>query len=214
MLRVRILPVTIFVAALLLTVKVGDLRRDIARLEAPVQVASAEAQQQQPQPAAKPAPEQKAAREEKPIDPVLFTRSEIEILQELSARRRELDQREQAMIEKEGLLRAAEARIENKISEFRTIRQEIEALIKKYDEQQEKELRDLVKIYESMKPKDAARIFDQLEMKILIEVIERMKANKTAPVLAEMNPKRATELTTLLAERRQMPKLDQSAEKK
>ena len=60
---------------------------------------------------------------------------------------------------------------------------------------------------EKMKPKEAARIFDQLEIDVLLKVIDRMKSTKTAPVLAAMAPERAKELTMRIAERRPMPKL-------
>ena len=59
-----------------------------------------------------------------------------------------------------------------------------------------------------MKPKEAARIFNQLEMDVLLKVIDRMKSTKTAPVLAAMTPERAKELTMRIAERRPMPKLN------
>ena len=65
----------------------------------------------------------------------------------------------------------------------------------------------LVKIYEAMKPKDAARIFDQLDMNILLQVVERMAERRVAPILADMSPKRANELTAEIASRRQMPNL-------
>ena len=57
---------------------------------------------------------------------------------------------------------------------------------------------------QKMKPKEAARIFDQLEMDVLLQVIDRMKSTKTAPVLAAMLPARAKELTMRIAERRKV----------
>ena len=54
-----------------------------------------------------------------------------------------------------------------------------------------------------MKPKDAARIFEELDLEVLLQVVQRMKEAKVAPILAAMDPKRATEVTTRLAERRQ-----------
>jgi flagellar motility protein MotE (MotC chaperone) len=60
----------------------------------------------------------------------------------------------------------------------------------------------LVKTYETMKPKDAARIFDTLEMEVLIEVAQRMKEAKLAPVLAAMDPAKAQSVTVELAARR------------
>ena len=81
----------------------------------------------------------------------------------------------------------------------------IEALLVKHDDQTEQQMQSLVKIYSNMKPKDAARIFEGLDMQVLLEVIGRMKERKTAPILAQMNPKRAEQVTLELAQRRDLP---------
>jgi flagellar motility protein MotE (MotC chaperone) len=63
---------------------------------------------------------------------------------------------------------------------------------------------DLVKIYETMKPKAAAEIFNRLEMPILIRVIERMRAPKSVDVLARMEPAKAKQVTAELARRTEL----------
>ena len=150
----------------------------------------------------------KTLKKEQPLDPVLFTRSEIELLQELSRRRKELDAREQTIVQREGLLMAAENRLEARINELETVKSDIETLITKYDAQEEEKFGGLVAIYEKMKPKESARIFDELDIDILLEVFERMKASKSASILAKMRPERAKEITSRIADRREMPKLN------
>jgi flagellar motility protein MotE (MotC chaperone) len=66
---------------------------------------------------------------------------------------------------------------------------------------EETQLSSLVKTYESMKPEDAARIFNRLERGILVDVAHRMKPAKIGAVLAAMEPARAQDLTVLLARR-------------
>jgi flagellar motility protein MotE (MotC chaperone) len=56
-----------------------------------------------------------------------------------------------------------------------------------------------------MKPKDAARIFEELDMDTLLLVSERMKERKLAPIMAKMNPARATEITVELSRLRNLP---------
>lgn len=131
--------------------------------------------------------------------------NEIEVLQKLADRREELEQRSRELDMQEGLLKAAEARIDKKITELKSLQSAIDALIKKHNEQEEAKMASLVKIYENMKPKDAARIFEQLDMPILLDVIERMSERKIAPILAEMNPAKAKSVTAELAQRRQLP---------
>ncbi len=140
-----------------------------------------------------------------PTDIFNMTDAEIELLQALSQRREELEQRAREIDEREVLLKAAEQRIDQKITELERLQASIEDLLVKHDEQDEAQMQSLVKIYESMKPKDAARIFEELDMEVLLEVVERMKERKTAPILAQMNPERAKAVTLELAQRRDLP---------
>lgn len=112
-----------------------------------------------------------------------------------------------ALDEREQLVAAMEKRVDAKLAELKQIQGRLEELAGQYSEREEKEYQRLVKIYEAMEPKDAARIFEELDPPVLLRVISRMKERKTAPILAEMNPKTARYVTTHMAERRQLPAL-------
>jgi len=140
-------------------------------------------------------------------DPTLLTPAEIDILQQLAVRREQIDAREREMDMRSGLLNAAEERIEKKIAELQNLRLTIDGLIKKFDAEQDAKLKSLVKIYENMKPKDAARIFEDLEMDTLLEMSERMKERKLAPIIAKMSPEKAREVTVELRRLRNLPKV-------
>ncbi len=228
--RIRFLPLTIFAATLMLTVRVGDIWEGVDRLlDGTINVSQARAQANPgnapaadagaKEAAALPAVEAPAGQKAgEPTtvkgdptklitdDPTLLTPAEIEILMRLAERRDELAARGREMDAREGLLRAAEIRIERRVAELEELRGVIEERIQVFDQQQEKKLGSLVKIYENMKPKDAARIFEDLEMPTLLEVAERMKERKLAPVMAQMNPQRAREVTVELRALRELPK--------
>lgn len=239
-LGLRLLPATIFVAALMLSVRVVDIfdGRDPA-VEIGVGGAPAEAQAVPPtppegkpgteggaapaeaapaQPEPAPAPDRPIATDafrtpdvpsgsegSEPIDVSKLTRGEVAVLQRLSERRRELDERQSRVDERERLLAAMETRIDDKIAQLRSIQTEIESLLGMVSEAQESEYQRLVRIYEAMEPEDAARIFQGLDLPVLMQVMERMKERRTAPILAQMDPVRAREVTTELAERRKLP---------
>lgn len=74
-------------------------------------------------------------------------------------------------------------------------------MVTAHDAAEEAKLVSLVKIYETMKPKAAAEIFNRLEMPILISVVERMRESKSADVLARMDPAKARQVTAELARR-------------
>jgi flagellar motility protein MotE (MotC chaperone) len=53
-----------------------------------------------------------------------------------------------------------------------------------------------------MKPRDAAKIFNDLPMPVLLQIVDRMKDAKAGAILAVMNADRARDLTTQLAHMR------------
>ncbi len=141
-----------------------------------------------------------------------LTPSEIEVLQQLAQRREELARRADALDRREGLLKAAEHRLDQKLQGLKDLQATLERLIAEYKAQQDEQTQTLVKIYENMKPKDAARIFEELEMGTLLGVADRMKERKLAALLAEMNPARAKEVTEELARLRTLPKASGAAD--
>ncbi|CAO3431040.1 MotE family protein [Azospirillum doebereinerae] len=243
--RFRLLPLTIFVAVLMLGVRVGDLWRIAARdaklpdfpvtlAQGPQMLAQAPAQSPAstpPAPAAttrpaapKPVPQQTASTPPKdappaqggmsgapapvagaaPLTPLvpLGPIDNQELLQHFAERRAEIERRTKEMEQREALLAAAEKRIDQKVAEMEKVRTDIQKLMNQGDEKQSAQLESLVKIYETMKPKEAARIFEEMDMPVLLGVIQKMKEQKTAPILAAMDPVKAKEVTSALIERR------------
>lgn len=234
--RPRLLPMVIFFAGLTLTVKLGVLWQDmefaffapaVAESKAkPERDAKSDAEsdpkadhKQMAQAAAKDAKQGNPAEtgpakdgagdepDEKGFDPALATDAEVGILQKLASRREELNRRSRDIDLRENMLLATERRVKVKIEELKKYQAIVEGLLKKHDKEKEAKYRSLVKIYESMKPKDAARIFEQLDMKVLLNVVERMREARTGPILAKMAPVKAKALTTELADRRALPTL-------
>ena len=133
-----------------------------------------------------------------PLGPI----NDQELLQHFAERRAEIEKRTKEMEQREALLAAAEKRIDQNVAEMEKVRADIQKLMNQGDEKQSTQLESLVKIYETMKPKEAARIFEELDMPVLLGVIQRMKEQKTAPILAAMDPVKAKEVTSALVERR------------
>jgi flagellar motility protein MotE (MotC chaperone) len=59
----------------------------------------------------------------------------------------------------------------------------------------------VVTMYETMKPKDAAKIFDRLDIKVLLEVASQIKPQRMSEIMAQMSPEAAERLTVELAAR-------------
>jgi flagellar motility protein MotE (MotC chaperone) len=138
-------------------------------------------------------------------DPFDYTDEEVDVLQQLAKRREELDLRARQLDEREALIQAAEQRMDQKMAELKALQATLEELTKQHSDAQEAELKSLVKTYENMKPKAAARVFEEMDMDVLLDVAERMSERKLAPILAQVTPTRAKEITFELAQRRQLP---------
>lgn len=133
-----------------------------------------------------------------------FTKHQLDLLESLSARRKELDNWERNIRMKENVLRATELRIESKMVELRDLESRVKDLLASYNEKEDMKIKSLVKIYENMKPKDAARIFEELDMQVMLQVVNKMKEARVAPILANINPTLAKEITIQYAKERRL----------
>ncbi len=127
--------------------------------------------------------------------------SERAVLERLQERRQELDSRSRELEIRESLLKAHEQRIDAKVEELKGVETRIAAATHQKDEADAQRFKSIVKMYENMKPKDAAKIFDRLDMTVLIDVASHMKPQIMSDVLAQMQPDTAEKLTVELARR-------------
>lgn len=134
-----------------------------------------------------------------------YSASEVEVLQSLAKRRDELEGREAVLREREAMLSAAEAEIDRKTKELDTLRASLEQLVGAQEAKEKEQLSKLVRTFENMKPKEAAEIFNSMDMDVLIPIIDAMNERKSAPILAAMNPATARTVTTRLAAKRKLP---------
>ena len=133
-----------------------------------------------------------------------FSEIELSMLDNLAKRRDELNAREADIANKESILAAASQQIDNKMESIKQLKANVEKLLEAYNGKEDLKINSLVKIYENMKPKDAAKIFEGLDMDIILQVVDRMKEVKSAPILANMDPAKATILTQEFAKQRKL----------
>jgi len=131
--------------------------------------------------------------------------SEVDVVNSLSKRRRELDARDAQLNTQANMIAAAEARVDAKINQLKQLQAQINALVGQRDEAQKAQIASLVKTYTAMKAKDAARIFDNLPDEVLVPVAHDMKSDILALVMANMNSESAKELTVKLANKLALP---------
>lgn len=129
-------------------------------------------------------------------DPTL---TEQVLLDRLAARRNELETYEQELALRASLIDAAEKRANERTATLQALEGQIATLVEERKKLEEEQFTSIVSMYQTMKPKDAATIFNQLEIDILVRVAKMMSPRKMAPILAAMDTMRAQELTVRLA---------------
>ncbi len=216
-----LLPMAILLGLFVLTTRVADMWDIVAsgKLEvstahaAPAVASEPPKQETAKHEEAKEAPKEEAQPEPKKdagvVSPLEAESSsaEMDILKQLSDRREQLEQRSRDLDTREALLKVTEQRVGQKIKEMEVLRQQVQALIDQAGGAQQAQLDNLVKIYETMKPEEAAKIFEALDMPILLGVIQRMKPARTAPIMAKLPPEKAKEVTTALTKQDQLPQV-------
>jgi flagellar motility protein MotE (MotC chaperone) len=201
----RLLPLTMTVMALLFTEKAVSLTREATAKE-PTQVASAAVQPPAVagtvplppllQPSLLPAAANAVSA------PASVSPAEIQLLQDLRKRRQALDERERRINQKADLVQAAESKLQAKLDELTLLQARLEQVEDGRKKRENANWSSLVKTYEDMKPRDAAAIFDVLDLNVMLEVLDRMEERKAAALLAAMLPERARLATQMLAQRR------------
>lgn len=226
--KIRLLPLFILMAIVMLGVRVSIIYdegprviRNIAVSQSIAVAADKEEKEAVEEKVSTPVEENKtdtpsetAAKPAEPedLDFTSFSDNELNVLQSLQERRKQLEDRARALDQREALLNAFAEKVDAKVEEMRqieirvsTAREEIKKLVGDYTAQEDNKLQSVVSTYEKMKPKDAARIFNDLEPDIRLDILRSMKESKRAPIIAAMEPAKAQEVTKSLAEPRKLP---------
>lgn len=127
--------------------------------------------------------------------------AERAILERLQERRQELEKRARELDIREGLIADAEKRVESKLMQIKEGQQQLATAAQQKEEGEAARFKSLVTMYETMKPRDAAKIFDRLDVNVLLQVASMMNPRSMSEILALMTPDRAEQLTVELANR-------------
>ena len=145
-------------------------------------------------------------------NPQSVSPSERAILERLQARRQELEQRAREIEIRESLLKSAEKRIEGRVEEAKATEAKISTATGQKAEQDAARFKSIITMYEGMKPKDAAKVFDRLEMSVLYDIASQIAPRKMSDILGLMQPEAAERLTVELARRAGTDKSTSTAE--
>lgn len=127
--------------------------------------------------------------------------AERELIERLGERREQIDARQRELDMREKLLETAERKLDGRVGELKAVEEKLEGKKDDKDSGESQGLKKLVIMYENMKPKDAARVFDRLPSDVLVPMVLQMNPRKMSEVMASMSAEAAEKLTVALAVR-------------
>lgn len=143
------------------------------------------------------APVEVAAMEALRSSPV----SDAELSLEILRRERAVEDREATMAERESVLAALEARLQEQVQALESAEAELSATMALADRAAEDDIQRLVGVFEVMKAEDAAAVFAEMDPGFAAGFLSRLPAEIAAEILANLEPRQAYGLSALIAGR-------------
>jgi len=124
-----------------------------------------------------------------------LTETERQILLSLMERKRQLDERDTLLNQREEQLRVLRDNIQHQVSELKRLQSDIEASMDAKKALDAENLKKVVTLYNGMDPKKSAEKFVQLEPKVAVQILMSMNQRKAAALLEQLPPENAKRIT-------------------
>ena len=134
------------------------------------------------------------------IDLLNLSSEDFRVLQFLVSHRKDLQKREKELVTRSDRLKAFEKLLQDKIAQLSNLQNQLKGQMKTLENRYQKETQDLARMYEGMKPQEAAQIFLTLDIQIALRLIRQMKSAKASAIMTSLPPEQAAQLTVALAQ--------------
>ena len=124
-----------------------------------------------------------------------------ELLTELLRREDAVKKREAALVDKEKALEIADQAIEIRLAALQEAEESLRQTLAFAETAAENDLTRLTDVYQSMKPKDAAALFETMDPGFAAGFLSRMPPDAAAGVLAGLSPEAAYTISVIMAGR-------------
>ena len=129
------------------------------------------------------------------------TRDVETLLAELLRREERVKQREDKIMEKEKALEIANGAIDMRLATLQEAEESLRATLAVADKAAETDLTQLTDVYQNMKPKDAAALFETMDPTFASGFLSRMPPEAAASILAGLSPDAAYTISVVMAGR-------------
>jgi flagellar motility protein MotE (MotC chaperone) len=136
--------------------------------------------------------------------PLICPDPPLAVVEALKLRESRLSAAEASLTDREAAVALAETVIATRLEELRAAEEQLSATLALADGAAENDLARLTTVYENMKPKDAAALFEAMDPEFATGFLGRMQPAAAASILAGMSADKAYAVSVLLAGRNSM----------
>lgn len=116
---------------------------------------------------------------------------ERRILVSLQEERKKLQEKEKVLAARELELKSLQAEVDKKLNELKDLKEDVQKLLTRKEEEETKKIRDLGKVYEKMDPRKAAQLIPSLKKDLAIGILANMKKKAAAKIFNNMERDKA-----------------------
>jgi len=135
-----------------------------------------------------------------------LTDTERRILLSLMERKRQLDERDTMLNQREEQLRLLRDNIQQQVTELKRLQKEIEASMDAKRQLDAENLRKVVNLYNNMDPRKAAEKIQSLDPRVAMQILMGMKERKASQILESLPPENAKRITEAIVAKGSVPR--------
>lgn len=127
--------------------------------------------------------------------------AKVDLLLEIERKRAALRREQEALAQRAHWLLQLKADIERRVAELEELRADLQAIVDRHQAEEDRKLLHLVKVYESMRPEQAAPLIDGLDDELVVQIFSRMREKQAAKILEYVDPARGVSISHQIAPR-------------
>lgn len=116
-----------------------------------------------------------------------------------------LENQRRLLKEEESRIEVARARLEGDIKTLVELKDEVSSILARAEAKYSEDVESLVQLYSSMRDKQAAAIFEQMDLRSVVEIVAELPERVAGPILARMDPAKAQAITRVILDRNRLP---------
>ncbi len=134
------------------------------------------------------------------VQPLSQTSEDLLVLVDaVKEREDQLNRRELGLAEKTRIIEAAEKKLREQLQQLEEAEQRLTDLIRVADKASERDVGQLIAMYQAMGGKNAGPIFETMDSSFAAGLLSRMDGEPASTILASISPEKAYEITVMIA---------------